>query len=152
MITRSEVAIGDYVFFIRKLPPFEALKVLGTLQKSFLAPLVSVMKASASGADMASPDAYAAAIRDLSANLDGDQMVKLAKLLLNAEYISVKFPESDAPVKLGEGQINMSLGGVAELLELCMEVVKVNYMDFGQRALSLIGEARSAQAGEAAKE
>lgn len=147
--SRTEVNIGDNRYFIRKLPPFEALALLGTLQKSFLGPLVDVIKGAS--ADASSAASYAPALRSLSENLDGPQMVKLAKLVLNAEYISIQPPEADAPVKLTEGQINLFIEGVGEMLELCMEVITVNFADFGKRATALFGEARSAMAEQQTK-
>ncbi len=139
---RVECALDSGTFYIRKFPPLEALSVLGTLQKSLLSPLLTALKARSENGQM-DMNLGAQAITELSQNMDGPALVKMAKLLLNPEYISVLLPGANDPVRLTEGPMNIALPDVSDLLLLCVEVVKVNYSGFGQRAQSLIGEARS---------
>jgi hypothetical protein len=157
---RTEVVIGDNTYHVLRYEPFLALEVLGELQKHVLGPITRIIEGAnappaaapaqpdddtASLTAPASSPVSAAAMRGvmdgidkLSANLDGKTLVRLAKLVLNPEYIAVSIGTEPAR-KLTSDTVNLAFADVGEMAQLIVEVVKINYEDFIRRSLNLIG-------------
>ena len=116
--------LNGHTFYVRRLEPFTALKVLGELQKHVLGPASSVL-------DTGRPGALAQALAAVSDQLDGTTLERLAKLLLNPAYVSVSADgDPERAKRLDEGQVNLTLAGATDALELCLFVAQVNYADF----------------------
>lgn len=141
-MTRHQITIGENTFYIRRFEPFLALKVFGDMQKKLLAPLLAILEAQGNPSDVS---AGVEALGKLADSLDGDALVKICKTLINSEYVSIQPEGAREPTKLTEGAINMHVSEVADILALCVEVVKVNYADFAKRVASLIGQAQAAR-------
>jgi hypothetical protein len=144
MAARKEFHLNDHAtFFIRKYEPFLALEILGELQTKFLAPLAAFME---SADDNVTSDAKSKYILDgierLSKNLTGKELVHMAKMLLNGEYISVTI-DNEPPDKLSEHLLNRAVEDVSELAELVIEVIKENFANVFTRGQTLIGKGRS---------
>jgi hypothetical protein len=144
---RTEVVIGDNTYHVMRYEPFLALEVLGELQRHVLGPITRMIEGANSGpTDADDTEAPAGAIRGvmdgidkLSANLDGQTLVRLAKLVLNPEYVAVSIGSEPAR-KLTTDAVNLAFADVGEMGQLIVEVVKINYEDFIKRSLSLIGK------------
>lgn len=153
-IERVQFEMGGHTYFIRRFEPFLALRIFGTLQKSFLASALHLLDVRDAQDEKDAVAALAKAVSETSAKMDGDSLVALAKLLIQAEYVSVRMADETNVRKLDEGMINLAMGGADDLILLCVEVVKVNYANFAMRVGDLIGKAqalREAQAKPKAK-
>lgn len=137
----SEYRQGDTLFMIRRFPPFEAMRVLGELQK-VLAPLLGGAAKGATGAnidaDIRSVSAWAGilgnAITELPKHLDGEKFEALSRMLLRTDYVSVSQDGTkENLIKLSETVIDEVFEGRPfDMIALMIAVVKVNYLDFSR--------------------
>ena len=140
MASRVEKTIGEYNFFIRKLPALEALKLVGDLQKRIIGPASALIATQRNEA--LSDEGFAEGIRKLSEALDGDTLLWAFKKLANPEYVSFQ-PSGEEVEKLTENVIGKYELPLDVLIELAIEVAKVNYMDFGKSATGLFSLVRA---------
>jgi hypothetical protein len=130
-------------FYIRRYDAYLSLKILGEVQKKFLSPMASLMEANDTQQDTdARLRIVFEMIEKISLNLDGDILVELAKKILNPDYISVAI-EGEQVEKLNEGLLNRAIDGIADLIGLVIETLKVNYVELFTRGKALIGQAQS---------
>lgn len=137
-MSRVEKKIGDHTFYIRRYDAFLSLEILGDLQRRFFAPLLAIMDGAQSGTPEQKTAAFSAGLEKMSVGLDGPTLRDLAAKLLNSEFISVSISGAE-PRKLDQVAIAQSLSGAADVIDLCLAVVKANYSDFGQRWPALSG-------------
>lgn len=142
-----DVTIDDTVFTIKKFEPFLAIKVLGSLQGKLLVPLLKALEIRGASSESHAVSALTDALEKLCASLDGDQMEHLLKTVLKDKYIGIHVAGKDQPVPFTEGNVNLYISSAGTLFELAVEVVKVNFHDFGPRIMTLIGKARSMNPG-----
>src|SRR3954464_12932774 len=134
------------VFYIRRYDPFLAMKVLGDVQKKFLAPFAQFMEANDRKLPQDVRDRnMTEAIDKISKNLDGDSLIELTRKVLNQEYISVVI-DGKPPEKLTENVLNMAVDSVGDVFSLVFEVLRVNFEDLFMRGKNLIGTAQLQQA------
>lgn len=159
---RTDVEIGDNTYHILPFEPFLSLEVLGELQKYLLGPVTRMIEAAQAdaglteattaivdgGDDAPAPDLTVSVstmrgimegIDKLSANLDGKTLVRLARLVLNPEYVAVSI-DGGTGEKLTQVVANRAFGDIGEMAQLIVEVVKANYEGFIKRSLALIGQ------------
>ena len=163
-MSRKRVQIGSNTYFIRKFNAFAALEILGDLQKRFLAPLLPAIYAAGAGVpkavtqDDGGEDADTKAViaaatevaimsglSKLSAGLSGRELRSLAESLIDGECVAVALdgaPDQEA-VKLDKTVQMTAFGDPAEVLELCVEIVRLNFNGIFTRAVALIGVGRS---------
>jgi hypothetical protein len=122
-------------FFIRRYDAFLSLKILGEVQKRFLAPFTAIMEARE---QKDNTEAFSSAVERISKSLDGDSLVDLAKRVLNPEYISVII-ENQQPEKLEESALNRATDNVFDVVSLIIEVLRYNYTELFTRGKTLIG-------------
>ncbi|ABI62470.1 phage tail assembly chaperone [Granulibacter bethesdensis] len=130
---RESVTIGAQVYHIKRFDPFRALRILGSLQGVLLAPFAALMD-TARG-----EEAIMQGLRDLSRGLDGEALEKLARLLLDPDCIAVGDDPATAR-RLSHAMAGSVFSDVSEAIELCMEVVRINYAGFFERGRTLIGQ------------
>jgi hypothetical protein len=111
------------------------LKILGEVQKRFLAPFTAIMEARE---QKDNTEAFASAVERISKSLDGDSLVDLAKRVLNPEYISVII-DNQQPEKLEEATLNRATDNVFDVVSLIIEVLRFNYTELFTRGKALIG-------------
>ena len=141
-MSRHEFPLKGHTFFIARMDAFSALGTLAELQKALVSPLLSGSDAKAlrDGAAAANAgeeagqglalDAILAGLANLSSRLGKDETLRLVRMLLDPECISVILSGRTEPDKLRD-QLVLQAGLTApDLLALCTEVVKVNYEDF----------------------
>jgi len=128
-------------FYIRRYDAFLSLKILGEVQKRFLAPVAALLE-SREAVNENGHDAFGSAVEKLSRSLDGDGLVELVKRVLHPDYISVVI-DGDAPEKIDEGLLNRSVDGVYDIVALVVKILEVNYKELFTRGKNLIGEATS---------
>jgi len=155
----KEIPLAGSIFYVRKFEPLKALQILGDLQKMLFGPMAAAMASRSGGVEVQpganladamatvsnsqADAAFGEALLKLSERLSGEQLRKLAEMLLNPDYVSVKIQGQGEAVKLNEGAVNLSLPDVTDLILLCGEVVKHNYSSFGTRVRDLIGRVPS---------
>lgn len=134
----AEYRQGDSLFLIRQFEPFESLSILADLQK-ILGPVIS---GAAKAVEEKNLDKeinmifmaklFGGIFAELPSKLNGEQFEKLARTLLQADYIS--FSPNGAEknlVKFTETVIDeYYTGRPLDLIALMIQVVKVNYLDF----------------------
>lgn len=147
-----EVDINGNTYFINRFPPFQALEILGDLQKQFVGPILSQIDGKetpkdADGNLVLSPDSRKGlmdSISKISNNLDGRTLRLIAERLLDKNCISVALDgDKDNVRKLDAGAQGLAFSGVADIVELCWEVLKHNYAEVITRLSSPTGPARS---------
>lgn len=130
---------GDYVFSIRQMPPFTAIKVLGELQKIILPAIGGILNGvgknpeadTANNLDMVK--VLSEGLEKLATNLDGDKLEKAVSMLLDPNYVAVKAKDGKDFVRLEEGAINEVFSGrIIDMIILAVQVFKINYMDFSK--------------------
>ena len=130
-------------FYIRRYDAFLALRVLGDVQKKFLAPIALFMEANDQSLPAESRDNnMQAAVTKISTSLDGDSLVELTRKVLNPEYVSVSV-DGEPPEKLDEGMLNRATDSVFDVVRVVIEVLRFNYEDLFTRGRSLIGQVQS---------
>lgn len=132
---------GDTLFMIRLFEPFEAMRVLGELQK-VLAPLLGGAAKGADGkvldAEADSVGAWAGilgnALENLPAHLNGEQFETLSRMLLRPDYISVSQDgTTKGLIKLSEEVVDEVFAGRPfDMIALMVNIVKANYLDFSK--------------------
>jgi hypothetical protein len=141
-IKRTEFVLENgNKFFIRRYDAFLSLKVLGEVQKRFLAPVASLLE-SRDSVNGASDQNFSLAIDKLSRSLDGDSLVELTKRVLHPEFVTVVI-DNEPPEKLDEGLLNRSTDSIYDVVALVVKVLEVNYKELFMRGKNLIGEATS---------
>lgn len=123
-----EVRIGENDFFIRRFPAFQAVEILGDLQRQFAGPLLGMMDGKQSASPEEANAAMMAAFGKLSASIDGRTLRDLAKRILDKEQISVSI-EGGQVRKLDDAAIALSLETAADILQLCWETIRFNFAE-----------------------
>jgi len=132
-------------FFIRRYDVFLSLEVLGDVQKRFLGPLAMLTEAIDKSNPAEVRERFSqTAIENFSKNLDGPALTYLVKRVLNPEYVSVSIDDRP-PEQLEEGQLNLAVDSVYDVIALVFEVLRYNYEDLFTRGRTLIGKAQGLQ-------
>lgn len=137
MAGRTEVTVGEFTFFIRKLAAFDALKLIGDLQKRIVSP-AAMLIATQRKAAPATDAEFAEGLRKLSEALDGATLVWAVRSLVNDNYITVRMENGEIE-KLTDNTVGVMDIGLDVLVELAIEVAKVNFFDFMKSASGRIG-------------
>lgn len=122
---RESTKLGESTYYVRPMPPFQGLRVLGDLQAKFGPGLSELLEDDLS---FTGPQLAAAATR-LSMTLPGDEMERLARMLLDPECVSVEGGGEPA-VKLDKMNQDKHLRGAHDIIALCVFVFQVNYRPF----------------------
>lgn len=146
-VSRHEFTLSNgNKFYIRRYDAFNSLKILGDVQKRFLAPLVAVFEAVDSRKDAKNgEDHFVNAVEAMSQQLDGDALVDLARKVLNPEFVTVVIDNGE-PQKLDEGSLNLATDGIFDIITLITEVLKHNYAELFTKGKTLIGKAQETMA------
>lgn len=128
---------GSYTFYITRYDPFEAMRVLGNLQKILGPVFGGALKSASLDSELTQAKdilpMLGGALTELPTKLSGDQFVALCRMLLRPDYISVSNAETEKISKLTEPVINdVFEGRPLDMLALMFQVVKVNYLDFSK--------------------
>jgi hypothetical protein len=132
-------------FYIRRYDPFVSLRILGEIQKRFLAPIVQMVETRDQKVN--GEDHFGNAIDKLSKNLGGDELIDLVKKVLHSDYITVVIDNGE-PEKLDEGLLNRSTDDISDVIALVVEVLKFNYSDLFTKGRTLIGQAQGIMANQ----
>lgn len=147
---------GNNTFNIRPMNPFDAIVLMGDLQKMVL-PAVGDAFSAKQGtknakevADMA-VDFFdkdidlANVIKTFSSSFDGAQLQTMLEKILNCEFITVKIG-SAAEQRMDKAMLlQLYTGNPFGMFELAWEVLKVNYRDFFTQLAALFGNLQFAK-------
>ena len=137
MFGRTKYQMGNDVFFIQQIPPFEGLEVLGEVQKVLLpaigGALMGVNASSGADAKETGINAIYMIMDSLPQHLDGASLQKLERLLIDQQYIAVKKDGKCDAIALDEDVINeIFTGRTLDLIALMFKVFEVNFGDFSK--------------------
>lgn len=136
----AEYRQGESLFLIRPFEPFEALHVLGELQK-VVGPVIGGATKSLKDYDMDEEINLILLARvvgnvfeSLPSRINGKQLEEVARLLLRTDYISFSHDGTEKNlVKFTETVIDEYFTGRPfDLIALMIQVAKVNYLDFSK--------------------
>ena len=144
MATRHDFSIENGTkFHIRRYDVFTSMKILGDVQKKFLAPFALFMEANDKSMSQEIRDKNMVdAVEKFSKSLDGDSLIEITKKVLDPEYISVSI-NGEPPQKLEPHVLNLSVDSISDVIALVIEVMKVNYEDLFMKGKTLIGKVQS---------
>lgn len=141
---------GNNTFNVRSMNPFDAVVLMGDLQKIVLPAVGDAFSAKQGGknakevADMA-VDFFdkdidlANVIKTFSGSFDGVQLQAMLERILNCEYITVKIG-NNAEQRMDKAMLlQLYTGNPFGMFELAWEVLKVNYRDFFTQLAALFG-------------
>jgi hypothetical protein len=138
---RREVRIKQSTFYIRPFEAFLGVRIFGDLQKHLLGPLVAALDGKPSANDEAAAAAMFAAVARLSETIDGETLERIIGRLIDPEYVAVEIDGAGEPRRCDKAALALAGLSVADLFELCYEIVRHNYADFITRWGSRIGQA-----------
>ena len=132
--SRTEVhikSVEDATFYVQAFNPFGAIKILGDLQ-NIIAPIMGgvVGQQGEEGENAKLGISVEAICKGLHDYVDGDNLLRVIKMLINPDFISVSI-EGGQPKRLTDDLVNLVFAGRTQgLFELCYEVIKINYDGF----------------------
>lgn len=132
---------GDYIFYIRQFMPFYAMRAWGELQK-IIAPVIGGAVSEIKNDNMDTEigdtvfigEVLANALNNLALKTNGEQIERVAHILLDPQYISVAPASEEKNIqRLDESTLNEVFSGrPIDMIVLMVKIFKVNYLDFSK--------------------
>lgn len=149
---RQDIQIGNTTYFVEKFPAMLQIKIFGDLQKTLLPSFgkaLSGLTADENAENRTAVEAqFIEGVRELSQQLDGDSLTKLAETLLRPEYIAFQRDDHNNgnDTKLSRDKMNVAFEEMGEVVELLIFVLKLNFAPFFTKYLSRLGLGQSLKA------
>ena len=139
----KEKEIGENVYFVRPFPPQKSLELLGDLQAVVTSSLDTAVDKKDDIESNTEEESVldrniniGAIISGVGKNLKGPVLVNFANRIINKDFISIKRPSDETPVKLEKNiSDNIFAGRLKEMIQLMYFVLEVNYADFFENEL-----------------
>ncbi|HHF1669440.1 hypothetical protein BV154_008645 [Haemophilus influenzae] len=151
-MARSEIQIGESTFFVQKFSVMDQLRIFGDLQKTLVPSLAKVIgfsdekpkdATSAQLAELAQKSAanFAQGLQDLSQQLSGPELVKLADMLIKPELVTVQRDDfnNGTDKKLSKTDFDLVFDDMSELIELVIFILQLNFSSFFTKFLARLG-------------
>lgn len=151
-MARSEIQIGESTFFVQKFSVMDQLRIFGDLQKTLVPSLAKVIgfsdekpkdATSAQLAELAQKSAanFAQGLQDLSQQLSGAELVKLADMLIKPELVTVQRDDfnNGTDKKLSKTDFDLVFDDMSELIELVIFILQLNFSSFFTKFLARLG-------------
>lgn len=151
-MARSEIQIGESTFFVQKFSVMDQLRIFGDLQKTLIPSLAKVIgfsdekpkdATSAQLAELAQKSAanFAQGLQDLSQQLSGPELVKLADMLIKPELVTVQRDDfnNGTDKKLSKTDFDLVFDDMSELIELVIFILQLNFSSFFTKFLARLG-------------
>ncbi|AAX88348.1 TPA: phage tail assembly chaperone [Haemophilus influenzae] len=151
-MARSEIQIGESTFFVQKFSVMDQLRIFGDLQKTLVPSLAKVIgfsdekpkdATSAQLAELAQKSAanFAQGLQDLSQQLSGQELVKLADMLIKPELVTVQRDDfnNGTDKKLSKTDFDLVFDDMSELIELVIFILQLNFSSFFTKFLARLG-------------
>lgn len=125
----KEIKIGDTEFVVHVIPPFQALAILGDLQKELSPVLGALVKDDGKEVD------FERVAKVLSPTLSGEALLSWADKLLRPEFVSVVLNGSAVP--LSKDTRELAFTDAIQILQVMYELIAFNFTEplrsFGSR-------------------
>lgn len=143
---REQITIGESTFYIQKFSAMDQLRIFGDLQKTIL-PSVGKLFASnpiTSSEEDKQADVFGETLAELSAKLDGNELIKLAKTLIHPDLVTVQRDDinNGADFKLKHEKLNEAFTDMSEVIELLIFILRLNFESFFTKYLARLGLAQ----------
>lgn len=151
-MARSEIQIGESTFFVQKFSVMDQLRIFGDLQKTLVPSLAKVIgfsdekpkdATSDQLAELAQKSAenFAQGLQDLSQQLSGAELVKLADMLIKPELVTVQRDDfnNGTDKKLSKTDFDLVFDDMSELIELVIFILQLNFSSFFTKFLARLG-------------
>ena len=151
-MARSEIQIGESTFFVQKFSVMDQLRIFGDLQKTLVPSLAKVIgfsdekpkdATSDQLAELAQKSAenFAQGLQDLSQQLSGAELVKLADMLIKPELVTVQREDfnNGTDKKLSKTDFDLVFDDMSELIELVIFILQLNFSSFFTKFLARLG-------------
>lgn len=156
-MTRSEIQIGESTFFVQKFSVMDQLRIFGDLQKTLVPSIAKVIGFNDEKPKNATPEQlaelaqksaanFAQGLQDLSQQLSGAEMVKLADMLIKPELVTVQRDDfnNGTDKKLNKADFDLVFDDMAELVELVIFILQLNFSSFFTKFLARLGSVQEA--------
>lgn len=146
MAANHKVKINGHEFIIRRIPAFEALEMVGDLQRVFGPALAAMAGASDTfnNADR-SPVEVSSVMMDaaeaLGRQLDGKTLRYLVESLIADETVALRVNGNGEAIRANAAMVGEHCAGAGDLLTLSLEILRFNFQDFFAKAVSHISSA-----------
>ncbi|OBW92980.1 phage tail assembly chaperone [Gallibacterium salpingitidis] len=152
-MARQDVQIGASTFFVQKFSAMEQLRIFGDLQKS-LVPALAKIIGIAEGetpknatpeqlAEMAKQSAvnFTEGLQQLSSQLSGVELLKLADMLIKPELVTVQRDDFNNGIdkKLHKNDFDLVFDDFSEIIELVIFILRLNFEPFFTKYLARLG-------------
>lgn len=134
----KEKMIGDNTYYVRAMNPFEALKLLGDLQRVITTSLGNA--AEGEGEFLDKEVNMGAIVAGIGNKLDGETLMMFADRLIKPEYVSVRMAGESEPSRLNKVKAEeIFTGKIKDMITLMFFIIEVNYSDFFDLAQNAFG-------------
>lgn len=118
----KEITVGDAAFVVHVIPPFQALAILGDLQKE-LAPVLGALASGDGGKDVD----FAQVMELIGPRLSGDKLLDWSNKLLRPDYVSVIMNGNAVP--LDGNTRELAFTDAIQILQVMYELIAFNYTE-----------------------
>ncbi len=133
--------INGNTYYARPMPPLEALKLLGDLQKV----ITTSLQIDGEDKGIDSKIDVGTIISNIGGRLDGVTLVGFAERILNPEYVSVQMADGVETLRLDKlTQTKIFTGKIKDMISVMFFVLEVNFKDFFDLAQSDFGNITAA--------
>lgn len=156
MAATLKTKMNGHDLIIRRINPFDALELVGDLQRVFGPALAAMAGASDTfnNADR-SPVEVSSVMMDaaeaLGRQLDGRTLRYLVEQLITDDTVAIKVGGQGQPIKANSVMVGEHAEGAGDLLQLALEILRFNFQDFFDKAASHISSAPMFQKNRATK-
>ncbi|MCQ9124362.1 phage tail assembly chaperone [Rodentibacter caecimuris] len=151
-MARSEIQIGESTFFVQKFSVMDQLRIFGDLQKTLVPSLAKVIGFSDDKPEDATPEQlaeiaqksaanFAQGLQQLSQQLSGAELVKLADMLIKPELVTVQRDDfnNGTDKKLNKSDFDLVFDDMSELVDLVIFILQLNFSSFFTKFLARLG-------------
>lgn len=139
---RNEIQIGESTFFVQKFSAMEQLRIFGDLQKTLVPSLAKLFTDKVEEkAEESTADGFAEGLQQLSRELDGTSLIKLAEMLIKPELVAVQRDDlnNGNDMKLTRAKFDEVFADMSEIVELVIFILRLNFESFFTKYLARLG-------------
>lgn len=139
MAQREQVTIGETVYYVKPFSAMEQIRIFGDLQKTILPSVGKLLNNTDGKAE--NMDDFVAGLTSLSSQLDGAELVKLAKMLIQPELVTANNDRvnNGEDFKLTHNKFDDVFEDMSEIIELVIFILKLNFAPFFTKYLAQFG-------------
>lgn len=141
-MARQEIQIGESTFFVQKFSAMDQLRIFGDLQKTLVPSLAKLFTGKVEEkAENTAPDGFAEGLQQLSHELDGASLIKLAEMLIKPELVAVQRDDlnNGNDMKLTRAKFDEVFTDMSEIVELVIFILRLNFDSFFTKYLARLG-------------